>query len=111
MIGASRDFCRLAPPTPRTLTLARWRGGNGRTGLELHLWGLTDGLTIGTEIEELLLAEAERASEQRCREPLDAGVVFLHRVVEEASRCRDLVLKIGELHLQLLEILVGLQVG
>jgi len=68
-------------------------------------------LPLGAEIEELLLAKSESAGEQRCREPLDAGIVFLHRVVEEASRRRDLVLEIGELHLQLLEILVGLQVG
>ena len=54
--------------------------------------------------------EAERAREQRGRELLDAGIVLLHRIVEEAPRGRDLVLDVGELALQLLEVLVGLEV-
>ena len=37
-------------------------------------------------------------------------VLYLHRIVEEPPRRRDLVLQIGELRLQLLEVLVGLQV-
>src|SRR5690554_4900953 len=36
------------------------------------------------EVEELAVVEAERAGEQRGRKLLDRGVVFLHRVVEEA---------------------------
>ncbi len=62
-------------------------------------------------IEELLRLEAERAGEQGGRELLDARVVLLHRVVEKAARGRDLVLDVGELGLQLLEVLAGLEVG
>ena len=47
--------------------------------------------------------EAERAGKQRAGKLLDAGIVFLHRVVEEAARGGELVLDIGELGLQLLE--------
>jgi len=48
--------------------------------------------------------------EQDGGEALTRGIVFGRRVVEEASRRCDLVLKIGKLALQLLEILMGLQV-
>src|SRR5580692_3923467 len=87
-------------------------GGADAAGrfLELHLRRLADGLTLAAEIEELLFGKAERAGEQRRRESLDAGIVFLHRIVEEPPRRRDLVLQIGELRLQLLEVLVGLEV-
>src|SRR5215203_4472472 len=63
------------------------------------------------KIEELLRTEAERAGEQYCRELLDSGIVFLHRIVEEAPRRRDLVLHVGKLRLQLLEIGVSFEVG
>src|SRR5664279_3442009 len=57
-----------------------------------------------------LMAEAEDAGEQRRRELLDAGVIFLHRVVVEAARSGELVLDVGDLALQLLKALVGLQI-
>src|SRR5579864_977643 len=53
--------------------------------LELDLRRLQLGLAVGAEIEEVLLCEAEHAGEQSGRETLDPGVVFLHRVVEEAA--------------------------
>ena len=50
----------------------------------------------GAEVEEILAGEAEHAGEQRRRELLDAGVVFLDRVVEEAAAGGDLVFEVGE---------------
>ena len=65
---------------------------------------------LDPHVEEFLARESERTRQQHGRELLDAGVVFLHGVVEEAARRRDLVLDVGQLALQLLEILVGLEV-
>jgi hypothetical protein len=48
--------------------------------------------------------------EQRGRHLLDAGVVFLHRVVEEAAAGGDLVLEVGQFARQLLEVGIGLEV-
>src|SRR5262249_55078451 len=62
------------------------------------------------EIEKGALREAEDAGEQRGRELLDAGIVFLDGVVEEPARGRELVLDVGQVTLQLLEIRIGLQV-
>src|SRR5216683_6354736 len=78
--------------------------------LKLHLWRLRDGLALIPEIEKLLRRKAERGREQRRRKLLNAGVVFAHRVVEEAPRCGDFVFDVGELSLQLLEIRVRLEV-
>src|SRR3977135_4051018 len=77
---------------------------------ELHLRRLLDGFALVAEIEEGPRREAEHAGEQRRRELLDAGVVFADRIVEEPPRCRDLVLEVGQLVRQLLEIRVGLEV-
>src|SRR5262245_35882897 len=85
-------------------------------GLELHLLeldlrGLVELLALlDADVEELLRGEAERASEQHRGELLDAGVVLLHGIIEEAARGRELVLDVGELALQLLEVLIGLEV-
>src|ERR1700716_3541883 len=62
------------------------------------------------EVEKVLAGKAEHAGEQRGRHLLDAGVVFLNRVVEEAAAGGDLVLEVGQLACQLLEVGVGLQV-
>src|SRR5229473_8258211 len=78
--------------------------------LKLQLWLLRESLALPSEIEKLLRREAERGSEQRRRELLDAGVVFAHRAVEEAPRGGDFVFDVGELGLQLLEIRVRLEV-
>ena len=64
----------------------------------------------GAEIEEFLAGEAEHAGEQGGRHLLDAGVVFLDGVVEEAAAGRDLVLEVGQFAGQLLEVGVGLEV-
>src|SRR4051812_8132776 len=86
-------------------------GGLGRgEPLELHLRRGRDGRAFLAEVEEGLGVEAERGSEQDRREVLDAGVVFLHGIVEEAPRGRELVLYVGELALQLLEVLIRLEV-
>src|SRR5579862_9460275 len=79
-------------------------------GSELHLWRVGDGFAVLAEVEIFLLRETERGGEQRSWEALDAGIVFLHRIVEEAPRRRDLVLEIRKLRLQLLEIGAGLEV-
>src|SRR4051812_61913 len=74
---------------------SRLRGNERRRSwraLELHLRRRADGLAILAEVEEVLLRKSERCGEQRRREFLDAGVVFLHRVVEEAARGGELVL-------------------
>src|SRR5215467_16058268 len=79
--------------------------------LKLHLRGLVELLALlSTNIEELLRGEAKGAGEQHCGELLDAGVVLLHGIVEEATGGRELVLDVGELGLQLLEVLIGLKV-
>src|SRR5689334_12348812 len=78
--------------------------------LKLHLWRLIEGLALLNHFEERAWRKAEDAGEQRGRELLDARVVFLHRVVEEAPRRRELVLDVGEFGLQLLEIGVRLEV-
>src|SRR5882757_4048520 len=77
---------------------------------ELHRRHLLDFAAGGAEVEEILAGEAERRREQRGRHLLNAGVVFLNRVVEEAAAGGDLVFEIGQFARQLLEIGVGLEV-
>src|ERR1043166_880278 len=77
---------------------------------ELHLRRLIEGFAIFADLEELSRPEAEQAGEQRGRELLDAGVVLLHRIVEEAPRRREFVFDIREFGLQLLEIGIGLEI-
>src|SRR5262249_36758456 len=82
----------------------------GRITLKLHARCL---LKLGTslaEIEESTLRETEHASEQRRRKLLDARVVFLNRVVEEAAGRRKLVFEVRQLGLQLLEVLICLEI-
>src|SRR5258705_5073985 len=62
------------------------------------------------EVEEIPAGEAEHAGEKYGGHLLDAGVVLLNRVVEEAAAGRDLVLEVGQLARQLLEVGVGLEV-
>src|ERR1043166_218906 len=87
----------------------RLRGRVGR-GLELHLRRLFKLRARLAEVEELLAVEAEQAGDQHRREVLDAGVVFLHGVVEEAPRGGELVLYVAKLVLELLEVGVGFEV-
>src|SRR5690348_9151640 len=98
---------RLPPPCPQDGS-----AGEGSEGarLELYLRRLLGRGTVFAEVEERLRVEAERGRKQHCREVLDAGVELLHGVVEEAPRRCELVLDIGQLRLQLLEVLVRLQV-
>src|SRR5882757_472517 len=77
---------------------------------ELHLRHRLDFGPAGAEVEEILVGEAERAGKQGGGHLLDAGVVLLNRVVEEAAARRDLVLEVGQLARQLLEVGVGLQI-
>src|SRR5215831_20426565 len=53
--------------------------------LELHRRGGLDRLAVVAEVEERARREAECAGEQGGRELLDAGVVLVDRVVEEAA--------------------------
>src|SRR5262245_22846930 len=81
------------------------------TTSKLHLRRLLEHLALlGADVEEILRRKSERARQQHGGELLDAGVVFLHRVVEEAARGGDLVLDVGELGLELLEVLAGLEI-
>src|SRR6185369_2546963 len=89
----------------------RCRPGIVPTGSELHAGRLLELGAAFTEIEERTLAEAKDRGKERRRELLDARVVLLHRVVEEAARGSELVLDVGKLALQLLEVRVGLKVG
>src|SRR5664280_2808504 len=82
----------------------------GIRALELHTRRLFELRAVRADVEERALAEAEDAGEQRRRELLDAGVIFLHRVVVEAARSGELVLDVGDLALQLLKALVGFEI-
>src|SRR5206468_4227840 len=55
---------------------------------ELHRRHRLDFGAAGAEVEEFLAGEAEHAGKQSSRHLLDAGVVFLDRVVEEATAGR-----------------------
>jgi hypothetical protein len=61
-------------------------------------------------IEELAWPEAHRSREQHGRKRLDGRVVFRYGVVEEPPRGGELVLNIGQLGLELLEVGVRLEV-
>src|SRR5262245_64206757 len=78
--------------------------------LEFHARCLVELCAGFAEIEKRPLREAENAGEKRRRELLNSRVVFLHRVVEEAARRGELVLDVGQVTLQLLEIRVRFQV-
>src|SRR3954471_7415936 len=97
--------CGPPPPAPP-------HKGEGRSGeaSELHLRRLLGRSAALAEIEEGVLAEAERSGEQHSRKVLNARVVLLHGVVEEAPRGRELVLDVGELGLQLLEVRVRFEI-
>src|SRR6188508_31067 len=92
---------------PRLAAAARGARSSGTTvsWSEFHLRCLLDLRTGFAQIEEGVLLEAERAGEQHGREVLDAGVEFLHRIVEEAPRGRELVFDVAEFGLELLEVL------
>src|SRR5947209_11073534 len=92
--------------SPRSCSAAP---GTRRKPSEFHLRRLCEHLALlGTDVEEFLGLKTQRTREQRGRELLDAGIVFLHCVVEEAARGRDFVLDVGQISLELLKILVGL---
>src|SRR6266850_962846 len=106
-----RKSRRASPPSTTSATRAAGASLRG-IPLELHLRRLVERLALlGANIEELLRGEPERAGEEHSGELLDAGVVLLHGIVEEAAGGRELVLDVGELGLQLLEVLVCLEVG
>ena len=63
------------------------------------------------DLEELALREAERPGENGAGEGLDRVVVRQHRVVVDLAADGDLVLRVGELGLELLEVLRRLEVG
>src|SRR5580658_10508912 len=81
-----------------------------RASSEFHLRRGLDFCSAGPEIKEILAGETEHAGEQRRRHLLDAGVVFLDRVVEEAAARGDLVLEIGQFACELLEVGIGLEI-
>src|SRR5258708_25601328 len=87
-------------------------GTRNRKASKLRLRCLVEHLALlDADVEEIFRRKSERPCQQHRGELLDAGVVFLHRVVEEAARGGDLVLDVGELGLELLEVLAGLQIG
>src|SRR5574341_1881481 len=69
------------------------------------------GLLLGLEFEELRRLEIEHAGDDGVRELLDAHVVDVHRFVVELAPVGDAVFKARDPCLQLLEGLVGLEVG
>jgi hypothetical protein len=78
---------------------------------KLHLWRLLEHLAlVDSDVEEFFLRESKCPCHQHGGELLDTGVVLLHRVVEEAARRGDLVFDIGQLGLELLEVLISLEV-
>src|ERR1700709_1475306 len=77
---------------------------------ELHRRHLLDFAASGAKVEKFLAGEAEGSGEQRGRHLLDAGVVFLDRVVEETAAGGDLVFEVGQFGRQLLENCVGLSI-
>ena len=63
------------------------------------------------DFEELSDREAERACDDEARERLHRVVVGEHGVVVDLPADGDLVLRLGELGLELAEVLVGLELG
>jgi hypothetical protein len=61
------------------------------------------------DVEELTRREAERARDEGARDRLDRVVVGQNRVVVDLAGDGDAVLRLGELGLQLPEVLVGLE--
>src|SRR6516162_10776349 len=82
-----------------------------RTRLELDRRRCANRGALVAEVEEIFRRETESGSEQSGGKALDAGIVFLDRIVEETPRGRDLVLEIRQLGLQLLEIRTGFEIG
>ena len=66
------------------------------TRLELDRRCFANSRTLVAKIEKAFRRETEGGSEQSGGERLDAGIVFLHRIVEETARCRDLVLQVRQ---------------
>src|SRR5579884_2401029 len=81
-----------------------------KSGLKFHARRLLESGAVLAEVEERPRTKAEGPGKDRCRELLDARIVFLHRVVEKAAGGRELVLDIGKVVLQLLKIGIGLEV-
>src|SRR5262245_27927344 len=105
-IGASAGACQAGKSGKPTALRAPVRSS------ELDLGRVARHAPLGlVEVEELLLGKAQHAGHQHGREALTLRVVLGGRIVEEAARSRDLVLDVGQLALQLLEVRVGLEVG
>ena len=68
-------------------------------------------LRLVLDFEELADREAERAGDDEARERLHRVVVREHGVVVDLAADGDLVLRLGELGLELPEVLVGLELG
>src|ERR1043166_9032421 len=64
-------------------------------------------VAVVLDAEELARSEAERPGDQAGRERLLRCVELLHHVVVIATRGRDLVLGVGQLLLEALEVLAG----
>src|SRR6516165_7114193 len=103
------DSGLLAEPIIGPATSGRTRGVAPEP-LKFHLRRLADRLALFAEVEKLLRCEAEGGGEQGGRETLDARIVFLHGVIEEAARGRDLVFDVAQFGLQLLKVGIGLEV-
>src|SRR6478735_3355 len=79
--------------------------------LETYLRHLVHGTFLAVvEPVKIGRAEAQRAGEKHRREGLDAGIEARHRGVEGAACSRELILDIGQLALQLLEVRARLEV-
>ncbi len=96
---------RPATTTANRRIMRRQLGG--RAGRKADLRGLA--LRVVLHVEELARSEAERACDEGAWDRLDRIVVGQHRVVVDLARDGDPVLRLGDLALELPEVLVGLQ--
>src|SRR6516162_7798651 len=79
--------------------------------LKLHLRRLVERLALlDAHVEEFLWRKPERTRKEHGGKLRNAGIVFLDRVVEETAGGSELVLDVGQLALELHEILIGLEV-
>src|ERR1700712_2480051 len=94
----SRDRYRNGSWRSRVCSAPRRRAAlrPGKVILELHARRLLELRALVADVEEGAVSKTEYAGKQRRRELLDAGVIFLHRVVIEAARGGELVLDVGQ---------------
>ena len=103
----ARGRFRAGPVRPRRRSCgARHARSAAEQRLQIDIRLLSD-----AELQQRLLAVAERARDQQVGELLDAHVVYIDRLVVPLAAVGDGVLERGDAALQLHEVLVGAQLG